>query len=515
MKRSVKIFLYSLIALGITILILSLAANSIIKNKVENLIKDELPAHMISSYDEISIRTLEGSVYIKSPSLTLKNKTDSVTHTFLKAGNLRIEGVGYWDYLFKKKIHINKIVLENSTTIHHKDRLVVDTVSAKTEFEVNNPTFINHFEIKNASLAIYDKEKDSTKLFVQDLSFQISDVEVNQETLKSKIPLAYKKVTAKGDSIFVKANPYENLVLNSFSIEDRNITVNRLKYKTKYSRAELSRVISIERDHFDLSMESLSIQDFDFGFKKDSLFFVDTKKIILNSPSLDIYRDKLVDDDTSIKPLYSRSLRELSFDLIVDSVKINEGFLKYEEKVQEENSGAIQFKNMMANISNLSNTYSEPKSTDVKIDAIFMDNTPLSVDCNFNVQNLQDQFTFKANIGSLNAEDMNRFTEPNLKVRLEGVAEKTFFTIDGNDEKSSTDLKIQYSDFKVTVLQKDGKKKNKFLSAIVNIFVSKDSEEKDDKFKQGSGEAIRDKTKSVFNQLWISVQSALSNAIII
>lgn len=514
MNRTGKIIVYILIFIGIIVLILSLTANSILKSKVEDSIKEGLPAHIISSYEEITVRTLDGSVYIKSPSFTIKNKTDSIAHTFLNADNLKIEGFSYWDYLFHKRIHINRILLENPSTIHYKARLVADTVPEKNSPEIKKPLFVEELKIQNSRLAIYDKEKDSTKLFIQDFSFQISEVEVNDNTIKSKIPLVYKNITAKGDSIFVKANPYENLVLQSFSVENSEISLNNLAFKTKYSRSELSRMISVERDHFDLTIKSLSLQDFDFGYKSDSLFFVDTKKIILNAPALDIYRDKLVADDMSIKPLYSKALRELPFDLTVDSVKINKGFLKYEEKVQEENSGgAIQFKNLAANISNLSNTYSEPETTDIKINAIFMDNTPLSIDWNFNVQNLHDQFIFKANIGSLKAENMNRFTEPNLKVRLEGVAEKTFFTIDGNNENSKTDLKIHFSDFKVTILQKDGKKKNKFLSAVVNIFVSKDSEKKDDKFKEGSGVATRDKTKSVFNQLWNSVKSALSNTI--
>src|SRR5690606_8006099 len=130
----------------------------------------------------------------------------------------------------------------------------------------------------------------------------------------------------------------------------------------------------------------------------------------------------------------------------------------------------------------------------------------------FDVQNKNDHFTFQAEVGSLVADKMNSFTEPNLKVRLEGQANKTYFTIDGNNDTSTTNMKINYSDFKVTVLQKDGEKKNKLLSAIANIFISKDSEKKNEYYREGTAEATRNKTQSVFNFLWISVKNALTKS---
>lgn len=142
-----------------------------------------------------------------------------------------------------------------------------------------------------------------------------------------------------------------------------------------------------------------------------------------------------------------------------------------------------------------------------------MDKTPLSAQWSFDVQNINDEFLFKAEIGSLEAEKMNQFTEPNLKVRLEGQVNRTYFTIDGNNSTSKTDMKINYSDFKVSLLQKGSEKKNKFLSAIVNIFISKDSEKNDGQYCDASADATRDKTKSIFNFLWINVKNALQKCL--
>ena len=217
-------------------------------------------------------------------------------------------------------------------------------------------------------------------------------------------------------------------------------------------------------------------------------------------------------DDLKTKPLYSKMLRDLPFELTVDSLKITDGKIKYEERQNAENmGGSINFENLNAEMANVSNTYKSPTKTEIEIKSNFMGKTPITVNWSFDVQNMEDQFQFRAEVGQLVAERLNSFTEPNLKVMLEG---NTNFTIDGNNTSSTIDMKINYSDFKVTLLQKDGKDKNKFLSTIANIFISKNSEKKDEFYKEGKANATRNKSKSVFNFLWINVKEALIKILI-
>lgn len=510
MSKVLKYIAYSLISLGAMTLIGVVIANYSLENKLENILKNKLPSSIKASYKELSINSLSSSVSINNPEIIIQNKEDSLMHTAIVMDKIKISDISYWKYLFKNEIHVDKIILENPIITHYKNRKTQsqDTVNSKPKME--RPIFINHLIIENTKLSVYENTQDSTKFYTQGLTIKVKDIEITQETLNQKIPLKHTQIEAKGDSTFMKANPYENLTMESFSIKNKNATFNNLNFNTKYSKTELSKIINVERDHYSLSLKSLNIQDLEYGYKDDSLLFVKSSRISLNTPFLDIYRDKLVTNDTSIKPLYSKSLRELPFQLTIDSITIKDGALKYKERVNKESTGGhIQFKNLNADISNLSNTYTTPVKTEIKLKAEFMDKSPLSVDWSFDVQDPNDHFVFKANLGSLDAKEMNQFTEPNLNVLLEGRANKTYFTIDGNNSKSKTDLKINFSNFKVTVLQKNGNKKNEFLSAIVNIFVSKDSDQKKEYFQERMGKAERNKTKSIFNFLWISVQSAL------
>jgi len=208
-------------------------------------------------------------------------------------------------------------------------------------------------------------------------------------------------------------------------------------------------------------------------------------------------------------------LRALSFSMALESVFLNNASITYTEKVKiDTKGGSLLFSKLNCEIKNLDNTYeSGEKVTSAKIKAVFMDNTPVDVQWEFDVNNPHDEFIFKAEIGKLNAMSMNRFIEPNLNVRLKGEIDKTYFTINGNDLNSRIDLKLKYDNFDVLVLKEKGREVNKFLSNIVNIFVSKDSANASKDFKHGSKSQVeRTRNKSVFNYLWLNIKVGLLNA---
>ncbi len=515
MNKGFRNLVFTILAIGAVFIIGAITINSILKNKLEKFIQERLPENMSRSYDEITVASFDGSLVVTNASLIIKNSEDNAEHTFINVEKLKISDISYWDYLVNNEIHIDNISLENPKIIYYKDRQKSqkDTLR-KAVAQIYKPIFVDRVQIENTRLAIYEKGKDSTKVYATGLTVEVDGIKVDNETVLRKIPFQYKDFEAKSDTVFVKVSPYENLSVEDFEVKDNTAVFKNLKLKTKYSKKELSKIIAHERDHYDLNLKSLSISDFDFGFSNNR-FFASSKMVSLNTPSLEIYRDKLVADDLRPKPLYSKMLRDLPFDLTVDSLKITKASIQYEERQKVENmGGAIYFKNLEAAISNVGNTYKSPQKTELRISADFMDHTPFSVDWNFDVHNSSDAFLFKAQVGALQAEDMNSFTEPNLNVLLEGNTNKAFFTIDGNRQTSTTSLKISYTDFKVTVLQKDGEKKNKFLSAVTDLFISKDSAKNGENYREGIADATRDQTKSVFNFLWISVKNALVKAML-
>ncbi|MEO1032520.1 MAG: hypothetical protein AAFX55_14005, partial [Bacteroidota bacterium] len=111
--------------------------------------------------------------------------------------------------------------------------------------------------------------------------------------------------------------------------------------------------------------------------------------------------------------------------------------------------------------------------------------------------------------------EISQFTQPNLNVNFKGELKKTYFNINGNPYYSDIDLQVNFEDFQVIVLKKNGKEKNKFLSSLVNMFVSTDSDNSANQFYHGNINKIeRDRTKSVFNFVWKNLESGLVSAML-
>jgi hypothetical protein len=138
-----------------------------------------------------------------------------------------------------------------------------------------------------------------------------------------------------------------------------------------------------------------------------------------------------------------------------------------------------------------------------------MENTPIVIDWSFDVNDPTDRFLLKTNVGRLAANDLNDFTQPVMHVKLTGELNKVFMTMDGDRNSSQSDMKINYEDFKVVILDKNGREKNKLLSAVANIFIAKNSQNKNDSFREASVTVTPDKTKSFFNYIWLNVKQGL------
>ncbi len=516
MKKGLKIFLIIFLSLLAVVFISAIIINQIIEDKVENFLATRMPENIVPTYKSLNINLLGGTITIDSAAVSIKNKSNNVTHTTIHVDKFIIENVSYWNYLFKEEIDIEDIKIKQPTIVYYKDKLFVSndsTVKRTKPIKLFKPFLIEELKIYDADLTILDNTKDSIFMYSKNLTMEIRDILLNDSIVSNRLPVHFEKYKASSDSVYMKVGNYETLSIGNINIEDENAVFSEIHLKTKYSRSQLSNIISVERDHFDVEMAKFSIHNIDFGFK-DRRLFATSSMIELDNPIASIFRDKLVADDPKIKPLYSKMLRELPIDLTVDSLKIKNASITYTEKVKEENNGGtIEFSSLNAAISNVSNTYLSPVRTEIDIDAIFMNDAPLHVNWDFDVNNATDTFQFKGRLGKLQSDKLNSFTKPNLKIMLEGDTNQTYFTINGDYANSVINMRIKYTDFKVSILNKDGKKKNEVLSVIANLLFSKDSEKKDDIFREGRGHVERDQTKSFFNYLWLNVKEGLLRCI--
>ncbi|MBJ7882628.1 hypothetical protein [Gelidibacter salicanalis] len=512
MNRPLKITLITILTLLVIGIVGYFVANAMISSKLEKFLKEDLPETISVDYKSVDVDVWRGSVVMVGPKITNRGSHTSQINSELILDTLLVDGFGYWNYLVNDNIYVESIQLRSPKLLYnHNSAIPKDEYKYSALEQLKQDVKVGRFNIQNGELHIKNIETDSLLLHTKNLTANVMDIQVNAASVKRRIPFNYGDYNLSYNDLFYVVGDYENLSVASATITQDKAAFNQLHLYTKYSMAKMTQMISVERDHFDVTIPSLVLEAQEFGYEQDSIFYFKSPKIILDSPEMRIYRNKLVADDFTRKNLYSKTLRELTFNLTLSEVSLKNASIVYSEKVNAEmEAGKISFTEMNADIKNISNTYASPEKTRLKIDAIFMAKTPIKVDWSFDVNDVNDAFVFKVDIGRLPAPDLNPFSKPNLKVQFEGELLKTYATISGDANTSRVDMRVNYEEFKVIVLTKEGKDKNKVLSAIANLFIKKDSNSSSDGFREGFKVGIeRNHTKSIFNFLWLSIRSGL------
>ena len=514
MTKPLKIILITFLALVVLGVIGYFVADAIITSKLENFIKTKLPETLSVDYESIDVNVWRRSIAIIHPKIVNKGSHTLKTNAEIELDTLMVDGFHYWDYLVNDNIHVKSVNLRNPKVLYSHDKSIPKNEYKSADLEqINQEIKVDRFNIQNGDLTVRDIETDSITLHAERVTVNVMGIILDNTSAKKRIPFNYDDYNVSLNDLFYSMGDYENLTLSKATITQKKASFNQLKVFTKYSKSKLNQMISIERDHFDITIDALILENQKFGFKQDSIFHFKSSKIILENPEMYIYRDKLLADDMTRKGLYSKMLRDLKFDLTLSEIKLKNATIVYSEKVNADmKAGELSFTNMNADIKNISNTYSADQKTSLDIDAVFMAKTPIKVYWEFDVNDVNDAFVFKADIGKLPSPDLNPFSQPNLKVQLEGELLHTYATISGDANTSRVNMRAKYDEFKVVILDKEGKQKNKVLSAVANLFIKKSSNKSEDGFRESFKEGIdRDKTKSIFNFLWLNLKAGLAS----
>ena len=475
-------------------------ANKIVKQKIKKGVEQELLNSNVV-YKDITIDFIAGSVLVSKPSLKLGSAE-------ITAREIKVIDLDYKEYFSSKKIVFDRIVFKKP------EILIIQSDTAEKPKNLNpNKKFkedieIKHLVIEDGNLKIAENHASTNGLFISLKNMNIYDLHITEKSIKNKIPFAYREISLISDSLYYSLNPDHELLVKKLKLKKGVLSISDLKIIPKYSKAEFDRRQKVEADRFDLQIDQISMNNFSWGFAGDKLQLQSAETRIKNAEFF-IYRNKLLPDDTSFKPLYSQKLRELETKLKFDKINILNSSLYYEERsIAGKPPGKINFSNLNFEITNLSNWDLDPENplkTSLKANAKFMGESKLNFDMEFDVNDPEDKFNFSGSLAGISAGAMNSFLKPSLNIEVQGKISSMYFNFFGNNEQALGDTRLEYHDFKVEVLKKDGFSKNKILSGLANLILKNEVSNK--KMNQKNISAIRDKTKSFWNFLWLCIRN--------
>lgn len=477
-------------------------------HKIQDFLEEQVEKGDLD-YQDYSISLWRGDFTINK----VAYKKDS---SQVSADQLRVRDVGYWPYLLQDEIAVNQIELDRPI-IHWRNIKKDSTSTSKKEAssdKFDKKITVSHLEINQGKLFM-QQDTIPEKLKIEHFNIEFDGIAVDSESLQHKIPFTYKTYAVALEDIDYKMNNLQQLQVDRLAVSENNLAVGQLNLKPNYSRKEYIKHIPYENDLMKMSLDTLTIQDYELNLEGEHPEFT-TPLMELSGIDFNIYRDKTVRDDPTKKELYSGMLRKLKLKLGIDTLKISDAKITYEEKIKADRGpGKVAFENLEATLVNVTNIDLDREDfpqTNIDISCDFMGKSPLAVNWQFKVNEPDDHFRIKGHSSRIPPESMNSFFTPAFHMKAEGSIQEIYFNFIGNANTAHGDVRLKYKGFKIEVLKKNGREKNKFLSFVANVFVN--SSTKKGKEDQQVSDVQRDKTKSFWNYFWSCIFAGLKESFI-
>jgi hypothetical protein len=373
---------------------------------------------------------------------------------------------------------------------------------------------VDDVNLEKSSFFIVNVKNNKTLFSAQNATIHLDDIAISDQTLEQKIPFTYQKYAFSCDTLFYLTADGYQIKANKIKTTNTGLEIARFSMVSQFNRWQFVNQLPKEEDLYTLKAEKITIKNMDWGFNQEVLFFK-TNHILIDQADATIYRSKMPEDDVSIKPLYNKLLREMPFELKVDTLTVADSKLVYEEEKDfEKGAGILEFSSFNLQATHLNSGYQKTKLPDVviAIDCKFMKQSPMRVNWHFNVMDKSDSFTIKGRILNFETRKLAVFTKPYLNATTKGIFDQVYFNFAGNDNVAKGDFALKYRDLKVKLYQKKNpEKESKFKSWVGNLLLKDDS---NGELIEHEVSVARIKEKSVYNYLWLCMAEGMKKTLL-
>lgn len=514
MNNYIKV-LIGIVSLLVLVVLANIGLNFWIEKKLPSIINENNDSPYLITYKDVNVSLFDSNIIAKDIVVIPKDTTGlngKRIGLYAHVKTIKVNDFAIWDILFSDKLRANNVIVSKPIVLLFNPKEKPDQ-KKKSEKPFSKIVIVSAVAIDSGNFKMFD-ELENPILSLDNVNAKVDGILVTDNVLERKIPFAFDKYSFSYDSLFYKPNKFYDIRTGKLEADNSKLTIRKLAYIPKYSREAFVKAIPKEKDLYAINSGELSISGLDWGFKDEKFFFHSTS-IIVDRAFANIYRGKMPADDLTKKPLFNKLLRDIPFDMKINTVAVRNSTLQYEEeKTFEKGAGMLTFSKFNLYATNVSSAFEQTKVPDVKIhiNCTFMESSPMKVDWSLNPLDKSDGFNIRGNIQNFPAENLEPFTKPYMNVTAKGMLSEVYFNFTGNDKISRGDFAVNYDDLKVTVFKKnDRKKKNKLLSAISNLFVKNDT---DKEVKSAEIEVERIPEKSFFNFLWRSVAEGLKKILV-
>ena len=490
-----------------------------------------IAAHFFSKYVEDKVRNVLASIPINVSTVNVNILTRSIElsnvdwtqpndslpqfphHLFLN--NLRVEGISVYQLLAKKKVRIHKIVFDIGEFQFNRGLKKSKSQAKKSSFDLKDLT-IDRLVLKDIYTKVFNDSLDHYEGVVSlslenvvlgdlDSVRRLSSYEVESfDALITHVNIKGKKAMYAATISKIYANSLEN-----------KLEIDSVMLVPKYSRYQFSRKLGKQADRMNLLIPKISIKDLSFSEIKDSLFRA--ARIDIKSAKLYIYKDKRLPFIRDITPLPIAMIRDLKFGIAVDTLKLIDAKVTYEEFPEKGyHPGYITFEKLNATLDHLTNRdhYPDYKQATLKASTYVMGKGLLNAE--FSLPYGKSQiYNAKGGLDNFSLYRLNPMLENVAFMSVtSGKLNHLAFNFDYTDLKSNGTVLVNYENLKISSLTKEkDSEKNEIMTFIVNTILKKNkTEELDKERRRGTVEFDRDRRRAIFHYWLRSLLSGIKSS---
>lgn len=435
---------------------------------------------------------------------------NSLDQWIVKQGSVHLTAI---ENKAKEELHIRAIRINTPDIYQHQQPQLPKQKKVKISFD--DLVQIDSLSVNKGNFTATKGTDKTLVLQTKAIEATLEHIRIDSNTLTNKIPFHYKSLSFSTENIQWNTGRFYDLKIGKIQGKNANLTCSNFELLPKHSRKKMVSMFKYADDIFTLKTKSLVLDNYTWGFDAQDVFFFQADQLSFNQINANIFRDKTPEFNRSIKPLFSKKLREIPFGLAIKKVTISNSTLEYEEYDQKAVApGKLTFGNFNAVIQNVYSGFQQQKlpTTTIVVDASFMNAAPLHVDWSFNILNRTDAFRISGTIQNFPATAMQSFLQPYVKASTEGSLDLVKFNFSGDNKVATGQFAMNYKDLKVTLYRKNGEKKRKILSQVGNWFIHKNSE---GQLKEVDIKKVnRIEEKSFFNYLWLCILQGLKQTIL-
>jgi hypothetical protein len=427
--------------------------------------------------------------------------------------SITLSGISLYDLLIHNKIVINKVTLEDGN-IRYNRNVEFNDSPANSNSRLKGIT-IHGFIIRNlrAEIAkdslleysgILKNLAISTIQFSDSLGFNLSTIKIEAEI--------------KNSVINHEGGFYQSTIGSvKISSSEKKLSVDSVLLRPNYPKYRFARRVGKQTDRFNAFIQKIDVDGLNYNDLMDSSFVA--SKIEITSGEVLAFRDKRMPfKETKHKPLPVAALKKLPFSVEVDTIKIRDSNITYEEFPEDGfQSGKILFANLNATISNVSNRTYYNKSKYAKLEASAKLMGRGLIEASFLLPLVENQpYHAKGKITNMSLHHLNPALENLAFVSIEeGKLNALNFNFDYNDKVSNGTLIINYENLKMKGLKKQKETiENELKTFLLNTFLKSDKDKTVPTAKRtGEISFERDTKRQVFNFWWKSLYSGIKETL--